>query len=351
MKNKSKKVKIIIVILVTAVIAVEIGIIFFGLRSNSTTRKIQEQIALGRKYLVELDYENAIATYEKVIKIDPKCVEAYLGLAEVYVEMENYDSALEILVKGYKTTQDASLQDEIDDIKEMIEEVDSSDVKSQEAEITVEDKTEVNTEVRTDNSEEVVIDENSNEAIYDLTFKTAMYDFDIMGTTFSELTFDTAKNYALTQAKLNEEGYYILDGTVWNFDEISNDIKESSRVCITDGRVNLVVNRFSTQKNIYKADGGLNYLGLEEYTIINDYILDKTMEEFFNSISNGLYDVVKSSSETGKIVRLNNGYIHVDIDETFFSCDIQYSENNKEIALWLCSSSDDEVITDFSLNS
>ena len=85
MKNKSKKTKVIIVILLTAVIAVEIGIIIFGLRSNSLTRKIQEQIALGRKYLVELDYENAIAAYEKVIKIDPKCVEAYLGLAEVYV--------------------------------------------------------------------------------------------------------------------------------------------------------------------------------------------------------------------------------------------------------------------------
>ena len=48
-------------------------------------RKVEEQLNLGAKYLSELKYEQAIAAYEAVIKINPKCEEAYLALADVYI--------------------------------------------------------------------------------------------------------------------------------------------------------------------------------------------------------------------------------------------------------------------------
>ena len=48
--------------------------------------------------------------------IDPKCVDAYMGLADAYIGVEDYESAMDILEKGYDKTED-------DDLKERLEEV------------------------------------------------------------------------------------------------------------------------------------------------------------------------------------------------------------------------------------
>ena len=77
--NKRNKIIIVIVVL-AGVIAVCAGIFLM----SSSERKVKKQLELAEKYLLELDYENAIAAYDIVISIDSLNAEAYLGKAKAY---------------------------------------------------------------------------------------------------------------------------------------------------------------------------------------------------------------------------------------------------------------------------
>ena len=68
-----------------------------GCKSKAT--RIQEQLDLGSKYMAELDYEGAIVALNKAIKIDPKNVDAYKMLAEVYEKSGRLDDARATLEK------------------------------------------------------------------------------------------------------------------------------------------------------------------------------------------------------------------------------------------------------------
>ena len=68
-----------------------IGIFLAGCKSKEA--KVQEQLDLGSKYMAELDYESAIVALNKAIKIDPKNVDAYKMLAEVYEKSGRLDDA------------------------------------------------------------------------------------------------------------------------------------------------------------------------------------------------------------------------------------------------------------------
>lgn len=52
-----------------------------------------EKIELGQKYLTELNYTEAVAAFTEVIKMDPSNIEAYMGRAEAYKCLEQYDEA------------------------------------------------------------------------------------------------------------------------------------------------------------------------------------------------------------------------------------------------------------------
>ena len=79
----------------------------------------QEHLDLGQKYLLDGDYEQAIIEFNKVIEIEPKNVEAYIGLAEAYVAADDYDSAISILEQGYAETGNQSLQDRINELRRL----------------------------------------------------------------------------------------------------------------------------------------------------------------------------------------------------------------------------------------
>ena len=63
----------------------------------------------AQKYMDEPDYEKAIEFYNKVLGIDEKNAEAYIGLTETYIRMGEYDKALETASKGYELTKDERL--------------------------------------------------------------------------------------------------------------------------------------------------------------------------------------------------------------------------------------------------
>lgn len=59
--------------------------------------KHSEQLDMGYKYLLEMDYEQAEVTFENILDIDETNYEAYLGLAEVYTAMDEPGMAEEIM--------------------------------------------------------------------------------------------------------------------------------------------------------------------------------------------------------------------------------------------------------------
>ena len=86
-----------------AVVVIVIALLITALMllpKAGTAKKVSKQLSLGAKYLSELEYEQAIAAYELAIEIDPKCVDAYLELADIYSELGEYDMAEEILKKA-----------------------------------------------------------------------------------------------------------------------------------------------------------------------------------------------------------------------------------------------------------
>ena len=82
---------------VTLLIFIFVLMLLSGCKSKAM--RVQEQLDLGSKYMAELDYESAIVALNKAIKIDPKNVDAYKMLAEVYEKSGRLDDARATLEK------------------------------------------------------------------------------------------------------------------------------------------------------------------------------------------------------------------------------------------------------------
>ena len=101
-KNKSHK-KTIMIIAVAAliIIAVASGLIAYN---NSPSVRLRKQLNLGNKYLAELNYEQAIAEFNKALEIAPDdetvvtgLVNAYTGWSASYSSAGDHARSMEIL--------------------------------------------------------------------------------------------------------------------------------------------------------------------------------------------------------------------------------------------------------------
>ena len=131
---------------------------------KSTEEQIAEQLELGQRYLAEMNYEEAVVAFQKVIELDDRNVDAYLGLGQVYegqaeaavagsreealrfyeqaaeayetalgfdetnaniylnlsrvyIAMGDMDNAVRILEEGYEKTGDQRLKDRLEELK------------------------------------------------------------------------------------------------------------------------------------------------------------------------------------------------------------------------------------------
>ncbi|WP_031547580.1 tetratricopeptide repeat protein [Oribacterium sp. FC2011] len=108
----------------------------------SKAQRIEDQLTLGNKYLIDMDYEQAILTFDKVIKIDPKNTDAYIGLGESYYKQakvltdytsadplylnssESYKTVLGLISDGTGTTTTGKTLEEINsDILTILDDV------------------------------------------------------------------------------------------------------------------------------------------------------------------------------------------------------------------------------------
>jgi tetratricopeptide (TPR) repeat protein len=60
---------------------------------SSKAAKAVEKVELGQKYLTELNYTEAVASFTEAIGLDPENIPAYMGRAEAYVGLKQYDDA------------------------------------------------------------------------------------------------------------------------------------------------------------------------------------------------------------------------------------------------------------------
>ena len=111
----------IIVLAAVVVLAVAGGVLALCLRGDDTPTW-QEQYDLGVRYLSEGRYEEAIIAFNAAIEIDPKREDAYLAMADVYMEQGNYEQAQAVLNQGLAAVENTdSIADKLTEVEEMAE--------------------------------------------------------------------------------------------------------------------------------------------------------------------------------------------------------------------------------------
>ena len=99
---KKKKWLLPAIIAVIVVVAAIATAAIYNLPAN----RLNRQLALAEKYMSELNYEAAILAYKAAIEIDPKCEDAYLQLLDLYIAMEAYDMAEEVIAQAENNLDD-----------------------------------------------------------------------------------------------------------------------------------------------------------------------------------------------------------------------------------------------------
>lgn len=107
MKQSTKKVLKINILLILAMLLTACG----------PSGTWDEHYDLGIKYLSDGNYKEAIIEFETAIKIDDMKPKAYIGAADAYVGMEEYQKAIEILETGYEKSEDEEIYKKLQRLK------------------------------------------------------------------------------------------------------------------------------------------------------------------------------------------------------------------------------------------
>ncbi len=110
-KKKTDGLTILVIVLAVLVMIVSMLLvvrrfILPQVSGRTRTAVIKRELRLGKRYLSEMEYEKAVTSFEKVVRLDEKNTAAYTGLGDAYSGMgewtpavENYDRAV-ITVAG-----------------------------------------------------------------------------------------------------------------------------------------------------------------------------------------------------------------------------------------------------------
>lgn len=104
--SRKLPIKAVAIIISVALLCISAIIIAVILLNNSPETKLDVYLTNAAKYLVEMNYEQAIVEFDKILEIDPMNVEAYLGKARAYYAMGDVDKAIDTLKDGYEKTGD-----------------------------------------------------------------------------------------------------------------------------------------------------------------------------------------------------------------------------------------------------
>ena len=116
------------------VIALAAGIGYVVVSTNKSNR-LQEQLNIAMECQAAGEYNDAIAAYEAAISIDKKCEDAYINLAQIYIDKASdvlvneefdmaisfYEQAKDVLSNGYGVIGTEALKARMDDVDTMID--------------------------------------------------------------------------------------------------------------------------------------------------------------------------------------------------------------------------------------
>lgn len=94
---------------VVAAAAVVAAVSAYAIYSHLPFVKVGRAIAAGDRYTEESDYEAAIDSYSKAIRIDSNSVTAYSNMAGAYLSIDDSESAKKILYDGWRNTENTDL--------------------------------------------------------------------------------------------------------------------------------------------------------------------------------------------------------------------------------------------------
>lgn len=100
--------------------------------------KLEDKLDLGKKYLEELNYDEAIAAYDAAIEIDSTNIDAYVGKAKAYegksTTIDEVEESLDTLFLAYTTLYDmeqatdieyTGVDESMDSVSKLMSEVES----------------------------------------------------------------------------------------------------------------------------------------------------------------------------------------------------------------------------------
>lgn len=91
----------------------------------------QDKYDLGVKYVSEGNYEEAILALNAAIEIDPKQADAYLTLADIYIQQNNTDAAIAVIEQGLAALgSDESLSNKLEELTTSIHQEQSDETGS-----------------------------------------------------------------------------------------------------------------------------------------------------------------------------------------------------------------------------
>lgn len=123
--EKSNKNKIVIGVAALLIVMI-VAVAAFLISEQFKEKKYYEQLKEARAYMVSLDYEKGIEAYKAAIDIDPEEADAYIELAEAYIDMGDYTEAAYTAELGSLKSKSGSFQalmaklDEIRDRGEVV---------------------------------------------------------------------------------------------------------------------------------------------------------------------------------------------------------------------------------------
>ena len=109
--SKKKTRNLLIGIAVVVAVAGLSAFIGVNAYNHAPAQRLSRQLDLGQRYLSELNYEAAVAVFTEAIVIEPKAPDAYIGLADAYDGLGEWEKAMEVLEDGWKETEDKDISE------------------------------------------------------------------------------------------------------------------------------------------------------------------------------------------------------------------------------------------------
>lgn len=92
----------------------------FLMNSGIKAQKYNSAIASGNNCYNSGDYQNAIVQYELAVEIDKNKSTGYLNMASAYMGLGDFDSAVEVLIKGMTYIQDERMEERLGQLQSLI---------------------------------------------------------------------------------------------------------------------------------------------------------------------------------------------------------------------------------------